>query len=157
MIQRIQTLYLLVAEVITVILFFSKLASFLTTDGQELILKYNGLFQVGNGLLEKMVSTWPLAVILIATAVVGFLVIFLYRRRMFQIRICFFAMFLNFGILILMGYYIYSIAVVGNSTMALSVVDAFPLFSIVLYYLAYRGIAKDEAMVIASSFRTRKK
>ncbi len=73
MIQRIQTLYLLVAEVITVILFFSKLASFLTTDGQELILKYNGLFQVGNGLLEKMVSTWPLAVILIATAVVGFL------------------------------------------------------------------------------------
>ena len=66
-------------------------------------------------------------------------------------------MFLNFGILILMGYYIYSIAVVGNSTMALSVVDAFPLLSIVLYYLAYRGIAKDEAMVIASSFRTRKK
>lgn len=156
MIQRIQTLYLLVAEVLTAILFFSKLASFLTSDGQEMVLKYKGLYQVKDGILEKMVNAWPLAVILIATAIVGFFVVFLYRRRMFQIRVCFFAMFLNFGVLVLLGYYIYSIAVVGQSTMALTVADSFPLLSIVLYYLAYRGIARDEAKVIASSFRSRR-
>lgn len=156
MIQRIQTLYLLVAEVLTAILFFSNLATFLTSDGQEIVLKYKGIYQVKDDILEKMVNAWPLAVILIATAIVGFFVIFLYRRRMFQIRVCFFAMFLNFGVLVLLAYYIYSIAVVGESTMALSVVDSFPLLSIVLYYLAYRGIARDEAKVIASSFRSRR-
>jgi hypothetical protein len=65
-------------------------------------------------------------------------------------------MFLNFGILVLLGYYIYSVAAVGNSTMTLSTVDSFPLLSIIFYYLAYRGIAKDEAKVIASSFRSRR-
>jgi hypothetical protein len=156
MIQRVQTLYLLAAEILTAILFFSKLASFLTTDGQQLVLNYNGLYQIKNGVLEKMVAAWPLAVILIVAAIVGFFVIFLYRRRILQIRFCFLAMFLNFGILVLLGYYIYSVAAVGNSTMTLSTVDSFPLLSIIFYYLAYRGIAKDEAKVIASSFRSRR-
>ena len=156
MIQRVQTLFLLAAEILTAILFFSKLASFLTTDGQQLVLNYNGIYQLKNGVLERMAAAWPLAAILVVAAIVGFFVIFLYRRRMLQIRVCFVAMFLNFGILVLLGYYIYSVAAVGNSTLTLSTVDSFPLLSIILYYLAYRGIAKDEAMVAASSFRSRR-
>ncbi|WP_320053421.1 DUF4293 domain-containing protein [uncultured Acetobacteroides sp.] len=156
MIQRIQTLFLLVAEVLTAVLFFSKLASFITTDGQQLVLNYNGIYQLKNGVLEKMAAAWPLAVILVVAAIVGLLVIFLYRRRMLQIRFCFVAMFLNFGILVLLGYYVYSVAAVGDSTLTLSTVDSFPILSMILYYLAYRGIAKDEAMVAASSFRSRR-
>lgn len=157
MIQRIQTVYLLIAEILTTVLFFSKLGSILTPEGKELVLTFKGLFQVNGDKLEKMFSAWPLAVLLIVIAVVGFFVIFLYRRRMFQIRICFLAMALNLGLAILLAYYLYSIGSVGGqNVVALKVVDSFPIVSIVLYYLAYRGIAKDEAMVIASSFRSRR-
>jgi hypothetical protein len=156
MIQRIQTLYLLVAEVLTAILFFSKLASFLAADGQAIVLRFKGLYQVRNGVLVEVVNAWPLAAILIVAAIVGFFIIFLYRRRRVQIRMCFVAMALNLGILVMLGYYIYSTLAVGNSTLVLTVIDAFPIVSIILYYLAYRGIAKDEAMVAASSFRSRR-
>lgn len=66
-------------------------------------------------------------------------------------------MVMNFGVLVLFAYYIYSISVVGKSTFVFSIIDVFPLFSIVLYYLAYRGIAKDYATVMVDSFRIRTK
>lgn len=156
MIQRIQTLYLLVAEVLIAIIFFSKLVSFTTTDGHEMVLKYTGVYQINQGVLEKISSTWAMVVVLAIAAAVGFFVIFLYRRRIFQIRVCFFAMILNFVLFLLIGYHIYSIATVGNSSITLSLVDVFPIMTLVLYYMAYRGIAKDEAMVVASSFRSRR-
>lgn len=156
MLQRIQTLYLLIAEALTAVLFFTKISTFLTVEGQELVLKYNGLFAMTDGKMSKMLGTWPLAILLIAAVIVGFVVIFLYRHRTLQIRLCFFQMVMNFGLLVLFGYYIYSIAVVGNSSFVLSIVDIFPLLSIVLYYLAYRGVAKDLAKVMADSFRLRR-
>jgi hypothetical protein len=156
MIQRIQTLYLLAAEVLTAILFFSNFAKFLDSSGADMVLTYKGLYQVGGDQLVKLVNAWPMAALLVVASLVGFVVIFFYRRRMFQIRLCFLAMVLQLGFLVMMAYYIYSIATVGKGAMSLTVVDIFPLVSIVLYYLAYRGIAKDEAMVIASSFRTRR-
>lgn len=155
MIQRIQTLYLLAAEVLIAILFFSKLASF-TVNGQEMELNFKGLYHMDNGVFEKTINTWPMVILLIAATIIGFFVIFLYRRRMFQTRICFVAMILNFGFLGVFGYYVYSIAVVGNSIMTLSLVDIIPVAVLVLYYMAYKKIAKDEAMVVASSFRSRR-
>lgn len=157
MLQRIQTLYLLIAEVLTIVLFFTNISTFLTQEGQELILKYNGLFQVVDGKMSRIVSTWPMAALLIAATVVGFFVIFLYRHRILQIRLCFFQMVMNFGLLVLFAYYIYSVSVVGSSNFKFSVVDILPLLSIILYYLAYRGVAKDLALVMADSFRTRRK
>ncbi len=155
MIQRIQTLYLLAAEVHIAILFFSKLASF-TDNGQEMELNFKGLYHMDNGVFEKTINTWPMVILLIAASIIGFFVIFLYRRRMFQTRICFVAMILNFGFLGVFGYYVYSIAVVGNSIMTLSLVVIIPVAVLVLYYMAYKKIAKDEAMVVASSFRSRR-
>lgn len=157
MLQRIQTLYLLIAEVLTVVLFFTNISTFLTQDGQELVLRYSGLFQVAEGKMSLVVSAWPMAALLIAAAVVGFLVIFLYRHRILQIRLCFFQMVMNFGLLVLFAYYIYSVSIVGSSNFKFSVVDILPLLSIILYYLAYRGIAKDMALVMADSFRSRRK
>lgn len=157
MLQRIQTIYLLIAEILTVSLLFSKVATFLTSDGSELVLKYNGLYEVNGNIQTKIVNAWPMASLVIISAVIGFLIIFLYRHRLLQIRVCFFNMVMNFGVLVLFAYYIYSISVVGKSTFVFSIIDVFPLFSIVLYYLAYRGIAKDYATVMVDSFRVRTK
>lgn len=157
MIQRIQTVYLLIAEVLTICLFFFTLVTFLSTGNVELLLKINGIFRDVNGTLVKDVSTWPLVVLVSITTFIGFIVIFLYRHRLFQIRLCFFNMALNLGVFILLIYYIYSVSVVVDVKLGLRIVDIFPIVSIILYYLAYRAIAKDEAMVIASSFRSRKK
>jgi hypothetical protein len=157
MLQRIQTLYLLIAEVLTISIFFSKIASFLTPNGQELLLKYNGLFLMESKPEASLINTWPMIALLAAAAFIGFVTIFLYRRRLLQIRLCFFSMVLNFGLLVLFGYYIYSISVVDLSKFTFAIADIFPILSIVLYFMAYKNIAKDEALVMADSFRARRK
>ena len=145
MIQRIQTLYLLLAAAMMSLTLFLPLAT-IVYGGNELILKAFTL----NG-LEGIEGTLPvyLGAFLAVTTALLLVIIFLYKKRMAQIRLCVSAIVLLFGSAALIGLYCYRLCdiLVGDLVFTLGFASLMPLVAIIPVALAIRGIARDEALV----------
>ncbi len=157
MIQRLQTLYLAAASLLLLCWFFSPLATFLV-GGQEFSFGIMGFSTQTAGAENIYLRTWPLLVLTAITSLISVVTIFLYKRRMIQIRLCIFNFIALIGLVGLMAYYVYQVkwafeaaAPQGVEVMSVvvkyTVVDAFPLVAALLTYLALRRIASDEALV----------
>ena len=147
MLQRSQTLYLLGVFILSVFMLTGPLA-LVTVEGGELILKHSGVFDMEGVKME--VATWPLTLMFILVMALAFLNIFFYRHRIRQLRICVFLMLLNAGIVGLIFYYTYFM---GLKFDGLGTIHRWrivvPPITIILLYLAFRRIRRDELMVKA--------
>jgi hypothetical protein len=147
MLQRSQTLLLLAAFVLAILMLTGPLARFVHAGG-EMLLKHSGLFDQAG---EKVaLATWPLSVAFIVVAVLSFLTIFSYMNRMRQMRLCVFLIIVHAGIVGLMFYYTW---VAGRSVDTEQTLHlwrfAVPPINMILYYLAFRRIRRDELLVKA--------
>lgn len=148
MIQRIQTVYLLLAVVAMVICLCSPVAAYIGPDGSLSPFTNLGVDIAG---AERDTSCWGLFVILLLAAIVATATIFLYKNRILQIRMT------VFNLILLAGYYAtfaaFAIAY-GKSLPATSlhlrIPICLPFVAMVLDYLAVRAIGKDEIMVRAA-------
>lgn len=144
MIQRIQSLYLLVSAILGVVCLSMPLGQFFTADNEQIADLYNlWLRSVETG--AHNFAPWALFALLLFVTALTLLNIFFYKQRALQMRTLVFCMIL------LVGYYAYLIFFVlmnkldGGFTP--SVTAALPFVCIVLDYLAFRGILKDELLV----------
>ena len=98
MIQRIQSVYLLLVTILLVVAICMPVGQFIGADGVDsaLFSKPLGVALADGGFQ----STWGLFGILLLSALVAFCTIFLFRNRMLQIRMTIFSSIL------LIGYYI---------------------------------------------------
>ena len=145
MIQRIQTLFLLAAAALLAGMLVLPLAEIQTDAG----ITYTGFcrgFQDGNG--DLVVSTWPLFILALTMACLLLVNIFLFRKRKIQIRICVYSIVLGFGLIGMMYYFwviVFRQLLVADYWFRMPVV--FPVLAIILIYLAFRGIRKDEILI----------
>jgi len=144
MIQRIQSVYLLLSALLMGSLFFLPLAKI--TDQENTI--YNFMYRgIENSNAEMVIPTLALAILLTVATVVAFLCIFLFKNRMLQIRLC----GLNMGLLLGstgMIYFIGSQAIDEISgVMSYQITTAFPIVAFILTFLAMRAIGKDVALL----------
>lgn len=140
MIQRIQTVFILVAAILVSLLYKLKFADF--TANNELytfVAKgiYNGENLIFNGL--------PILIFIGLIAVLHFVIIFLYKKRLLQIRLLAFTIILLAGLFGLFFYFTY--AGFEEIKVAFKIPVAFPVVAIILDYLAIRAIGKDEALI----------
>lgn len=146
MIQRLQTIYLLLITVLMVALFFLPLGIF--SDGtSSYLLTVCGYKSMGES-AELVVNTWPLAVLATGAFLLSFISIFLYKKRKTQITLSNIGSLLIFLFYLAFIYYAYDFK--GDSdTMNMEMKPALiiPLLSLVLYYAAIRKIKSDEALV----------
>ena len=156
--QRIQTVYLAVTFVLTLLMFFLPLSHFVG-GGVEYI--YTGVGLKHNVLApdSSVTSTAfdfysiPLALLIVLILVVNVVGIGLYRNRVFQIRFNIFNCILNLGVYAMFALFAWTtrggFETKGMEMTSLSygVALTFPLVNIVLTYLAIRAIGKDEALV----------
>lgn len=146
MIQRIQTIYLLIVSLLLIATMCMPMGEFIAADGVSAsIFKPLGITLV-DGTYQ---STWGLFAILFLSTVVAVCTIFLFRNRMLQVRMTI------FNILLLVGHYSASIVFIvmlkdDLGTFRVSWSLAFPAVSIILNYLAFRAIYRDELMVKAA-------
>ena len=145
MIQRIQTLYLLLATAMMSLTLFLPLAT-IVYGGNELILKAFTL----NG-LEGVEGTLPvyLGAFLAVTTALLLVIIFIYKKRLVQIRLCVSAIVLLLGSATLIGLYCYRLCdiLTGDLVFTLGFASLMPIVAIIPVSLAIRGIARDEALV----------
>ena len=114
--------------------------------GNELILKAFTL----NG-IEGVDTTLPLylGVLLAVTTALLLAIIFIYKKRLAQIRLCVSAIVLLLGSAALIGLYCYRLCdiLTGDLVFTLGFASLMPVVAIIPVVLAIRGIAKDEALV----------
>ena len=141
MIQRIQSVYLLLVTILPV-------GQFIGSDGIAThVFKPLGV-TLADGSFQ---STWGLFGILLLSAIIALCTIFLFRNRMLQVRMTI------FGSLLLIGYYIaffvFMFILKGDlnaMSFQLGWALCLPAVCIILNYLAFRAIYRDELMVKAA-------
>lgn len=147
MLQRVQTLYLLGVFVLAILMLTGSIADFSTESG-VLSMKHSGIYNQAGEKLE--LATWPLSFFFIAVSILSFLNIFSYKNRIRQMRLCIFLILLSVGMVGIMLYYTWVTGTKFESTQTLYQWRfVIPPICIVLLYLAFRGIRKDELMVKA--------
>jgi hypothetical protein len=145
MLQRIQTLYLLIIAVLTGVMLFMPLAVLQTEE------KFSfGVFGVNTVAPdpELVYPTWGLFVLVALITLLALVTVFFYKRRMLQIRFCIFNAILMLGFYGFFAYLIYVMKQqLGDLSVTIRFALSFPLINLVLDYLAIRNIGADEVLV----------
>jgi len=144
MIQRIQSVYLLVVTILMIICMCNPVGSIIAST--------NEISEFGNLCITlpdgtKDYAPWALFAILMVVAILSFVTIFLFKKRMLQIRLTIFSS------IMLIGYYLALVALAlmlaEGTSFTPSWIICLPFVAIVLNWLAIRGIGADEALVKA--------
>ena len=140
MIQRIQSVYLVLSTILIALLFALPIAE-IAKDGSVLVFNFKGLLLDGvvktNGALLWI--SMCLAIVLHIFAVLNF------ANRKKQIQIVWGAMALLVLLLIEFVYFTYLTN--SGAQIAFKMGAVFPLVGVILDYLAIRAIDKDEALI----------
>lgn len=148
MIQRIQTVYLLIVAGLFIALMFLPLAVLQSGD-QFYAFEVSGLNTVTNP-SELVYPTWSLMAVAAIIIILSFVIIFMYKKRVLQMRMCVFNALLIIGFCALFAFYMWRFsksADLPGMQFSLRLWAAFPIIALILDYLAIRNIGADEALV----------
>ena len=156
MIQRIQTIYLLLVVALGITLCFVPVVQFVTPEGAEVVRAWQ---LTALGMTETTVTELPaiplngLWGLLLASALIPVLAlvdIFLYNKRLLQARLNIFTIMLCLGYYGVLAIYIYLAKMVIDIDVYVMGWACLPLVCLVLTVMATRRILKDEALVRAA-------
>ena len=140
MIQRIQSVFILISAILIGSLFGMNLAE-ISVNSELHLFTVEGIFKgdtlVFNGL--------PLMIFVGIITVLHLAVLFMYKKRIRQIRMLAFTIILLLGLFGMFFYFAYS--GFSGAKVLFKVPVVFPVAAIILDYLAIRAIGKDEALV----------
>ena len=145
MIQRIQTVYLLLVVGLLIASMCLPLGYFVDAEAITYTFTPCGI-SVG----ESFQASWGLLCILVLSSIIALATIFLYKNRMLQIRMSI------FNTILLIGFYLAFVAfylvIKGDleATFRIHWALCLPLIAIILNYLAIRAIGRDEVLVKAA-------
>lgn len=140
MIQRIQSLYLLVTAILSSALLAMPFAE-IAKDGAIYVFNAKGI--VADGVVKQ--SGWLIFVAIALIVLVHLISIFSYKNRPLQKKIVLvgmIALLSLFGLLFYYSYFSFEGAKISFQTGF-----TFPLVAVIIDYLAIRGINKDEALI----------
>ena len=156
MIQRIQTIYLLLVVALGITLCFVPVVQFVTPEGAEVVRAWQ---LTALGMTETTVTELPaiplngLWGLLLASALIPVLAlvdIFLYNKRLLQARLNIFTIMLCLGYYGVLAIYIYLAKLMIDVDVYVMGWACLPLVCLVLTVMATRRILKDEALVRAA-------
>jgi hypothetical protein len=148
MIQRIQSLYLLLTTLFSVLFLNGIIIKFLTGTNEVLYLTFTGINRfsevAGTENIEKLI---PLSILLVLVPLTSFITVFLFKKRKLQLN---FAVGLITIIIIkILTVFYYSNYVINEH--AAELVPGFslalPFLSLIFAFLAFRGIKKDDNLI----------
>jgi hypothetical protein len=140
MIQRLQSLYLLLAVAAYILLFFFPIAEFSVQD----VVNYFSLLEISNG---NSNSTFPLIIAVSLLALSCLVTMFLYKKRPLQIKITAITLLVHMGFVAAVFYSADSIAKKLETVAIYKAGMYIALIPILFIVLAHRAIRKDEKMV----------
>ncbi len=146
MIQRVQSLYLLLVVIAYSLLFFLPIATYSTmaTDSVTEIVSKFSIVQISNADTN---STIPLIAAVIVLLIAVLVTIFLYKKRILQIRITAILLLAHIGLVAALFYVADSLTKKFAADAVYGTGAYIVLIPLVFLVLANRAIRKDEKMV----------
>ncbi|KAA6335117.1 hypothetical protein EZS27_016621 [termite gut metagenome] len=152
MIQRIQSLYLLLITGLLIASIYMPLGYFYSESGGEAYTFSTWGLDTEN----HFYSTWGLLIIISLCAGIAFTTIFLFKKRMLQIRMAIFNSVLTIGYyLAIMAFYFTLRNKPELGLFRISWTLCFPAIAVILNFFVIRAIWHDEIMVKAATNRLR--
>ena len=147
MLQRIQTVYLLLATVLCFACLCLPIGIFAAKDTAEPVAVLYNLWVSIMPNHEHVYAPWALFVMLVIITTGMSTGIMLYKHRPVQGRLTMLCCLLLIGWNIVYGVFIYSFCQSLDASFMPTPWASFPAVSAILGYLAFRGIIHDEALV----------
>lgn len=144
MIQRIQTVYLLISGLLMASLFFIPFAQIEAQTGELYNFMYRGLVNADG---ETVIPTLALAILLTVATIIPFITLFVYKKRVLQIRLCGLNMALLLGSTGMIYYLGTQLIDEITGVLSYQIMTAFPIIALILTFLALRSIGKDIALL----------
>jgi hypothetical protein len=156
MIQRIQSIYLLLVVIFQGLLFATALATF-TSYETSFNLSLMGFYKLSSAGQEMMINSYALMAVNILVMLFSLFVIFSFKNRKKQIKLAAFNILLICGFIVLMFYsfdnaksfldntFNNSQGAELSTTYGIGMI--LPILSLVFNFLAIKGIRKDEELV----------
>jgi len=148
MIQRIQSLYLLMTTLFSTLFLWDKILRFKDDLHNQFYIKLGGIFKVTDSAvtenIEKMI---PVTFLLLLIPLVSIITIFVFKNRKLQMRIT--AGLTGLIIIMIIVLAVYSLYMIRNYNAVFSpgINLILPVLMLICAFLAYRGIRKDEELV----------
>ncbi len=142
MIQRIQTIYLFVSAVLSAVALCMPVGHFYTDTA---VSRLTALSVIASDAAVDY-TPWPLCVLLSVSVLLPFVAVFLYKKRMRQIKVTAWGSVALLLFILAAVVYVYSLSPsYGSFTPSWAV--CLPFISLICNWLAIRGIRKDEKLV----------
>lgn len=144
MIQRIQTVWLLLSLLLMGLFAISDLSLLSAPDGQVAVFS---AWSVKGQEGEVLGSLWWLGGLAVLIAGLTLVDILLYKKRMLQLRLGNFIALLLGGLVLALVYLHWTLASSLDASVGIKVPLSFPIICLILQALAIRGILADEMLV----------
>ena len=148
MVQRIQSLYLLLTTIFSVLFQSGKILKFNDDAKNFLYINLGGLNRIsetgGTAQLQRLL---PLTGLLLLIPLVSLITIFLFKNRKLQIRFVLGLIILIILLILALAYYFYFVVLHYNAEFLPGLSLIFPILMLICACLAYRSIKKDDELV----------
>jgi len=142
MIQRIQTLFLLIALVLQIIMLLQPLAILQINDAT-----FYEIYIKGYVFNDQIQYSYSLLIFNVITLLLNFIIIFLYKNRILQMRLNIYNTILLIGLQGIIAYIIYETAHQLSAEIFLQYASILPTIIAILHLLAFKYIKRDEELV----------
>jgi cytochrome bd-type quinol oxidase subunit 2 len=148
MIQRIQSFYLSLITLLTLLFFRGGFLNFANKAGEVIKVTFTGIFResAGNS-LELIENLIPFSVLIVLIPVISLLTIFFFKNRKIQLRFSLFLIILAATLIIALIHVSFSIISKFEAKINPGFKMILPVLILILSILAYRGIKKDDQLV----------
>lgn len=145
MIQRIQSVYLLLVICFSILTAIFPLAEFIgKADMAVYEMTALGVYNLKS---EMVMNTGGLLVVLLGVTLLAIVELFLFKKRVLQMRLGVFSMLLLGGFYLLSGFLAFLFIDELKADFHIKFVAGMPLVCLILEYLAIRAIGRDEALI----------
>jgi hypothetical protein len=147
MIQRIQTIWLLITAISSLSLIKGGIINMIDTAGQKYYTSFSGAFKLSSSGPELITGSLSLSALIIIIPVLSVITLLLFKRRRIQKVLALVLVSLSSCLIILIAYY--SIMLIRNYDCELipGFRMLFPLIILITGILAYKGISGDENLI----------
>ena len=146
MLQRIQTIYLLIADILIATLFFFRFAE-ISSSKEIFSAGIQGIYLDGTHQPQLILHNWLLLILWSITPILLFVTIFLFKKRKLQLKLSLVTLFLTLCLEGVLFLEIWLGAQRLSGHFSLTAYFLMPVFAIVFIYLAIRAIKKDDLLI----------
>ncbi len=152
MIQRIQSVWLLLSAVLTALAIFFPLVSISGVsagcNGTAGIDIYSYVIQYSESCGGVAVNAFTMSIFMAITAVLNIVVIFLFNKRKLQIKLTHYSFLLKVALVAVIVFYTFTLkGSFEDEHIIPQIGSLFLIIAMILDWLAVKGIRKDEALV----------